>query len=64
MTETETRLREFESDLVVESYDVVAEDVVAVTLVHPRGEALPAWTPEMGSKRPEGPLACEREANP
>lgn len=45
MTETETRLREFESDLVVESYEVVAEDVVAVTLVHPDGEALPAWTP-------------------
>jgi ferredoxin-NADP reductase len=45
MTETETRLREFESDLVVESYDVVAEDVVALTLVHPDGEALPAWTP-------------------
>jgi ferredoxin-NADP reductase len=45
MTETQTRLREFESDLVVESYDVVAEDVVAVTLVHPNGEALPAWTP-------------------
>lgn len=45
MTETETRLREFESDLVVESYELVAEDVVAVTLVHPEGEALPAWTP-------------------
>jgi ferredoxin-NADP reductase len=45
MTETETRLREFESDLVVESYEIVAEDVVAVTLVHPDGEALPAWTP-------------------
>jgi ferredoxin-NADP reductase len=45
MTETETRLREFESDLVVQSYEVVAEDVVAVTLVHPQGETLPAWTP-------------------
>lgn len=45
MTETETRLREYESDLVVESYDVVAEDVVALTLAHPGGEALPAWTP-------------------
>lgn len=45
MTQTETRLREFESDLVVESCDVVAEDVVAVTLVHPQGEALPGWTP-------------------
>lgn len=45
MTETETRLREYESDLVVESYDVVAEDVVALTLVNPDGQALPAWTP-------------------
>ena len=45
MPETETRRREFESDLVVESYEIVAEDVVAVTLVHPDGEALPAWTP-------------------
>jgi ferredoxin-NADP reductase len=45
MTETETRLREYESDLVVESYDVVAEDVVALTLVDPDGQALPAWTP-------------------
>jgi ferredoxin-NADP reductase len=45
MTETETRLREFESDLVVESCEVVAEDVVAVTLVHPDGQTLPAWTP-------------------
>ena len=45
MTETETRLREFESDLVVAQYEVVAEDVVALTLEHPDGEALPAWTP-------------------
>ena len=45
MTETETRLREFESDLVVEDYQVVAEDVVAITLAHPHGAALPAWTP-------------------
>jgi ferredoxin-NADP reductase len=45
MAETETRLREFESDLVVESFEVVAEDVVALTLVHPQGEALPAWSP-------------------
>ncbi|MBI1350897.1 MAG: 2Fe-2S iron-sulfur cluster binding domain-containing protein [Actinomycetales bacterium] len=45
MTETETRLREFESDLVVESYETVAEDVVTVTLVHPDGEPLPEWTP-------------------
>jgi len=45
MAETETRLREFESDLVVESCEVVAEDVVALTLVHPQGEPLPAWSP-------------------
>jgi ferredoxin-NADP reductase len=45
MTETETRLREFESDLVIEHYEVVAEDVVAITLAHPDGDALPAWTP-------------------
>ena len=45
MTETETRLREYESDLVVTQYEVVAEDVVALTLEHPDGEALPAWTP-------------------
>jgi ferredoxin-NADP reductase len=45
MTETETRLREFESDLVVEAYEVVAEDVVAVTLADPEGAPLPAWTP-------------------
>jgi len=45
VTETETRLREYENDLVVESCDVVAEDVVALTLVHPEGHALPEWTP-------------------
>ena len=45
MTETETRLREFESDLVVAACDVVADDVLALTLAHPQGEALPAWTP-------------------
>ena len=45
MTETETRLREYEADLVVESYESVADDVVTVTLVHPEGKALPEWTP-------------------
>lgn len=45
MTEAETRLKEFESDLVVESCTEVADDVVAVTLVHPEGMPLPAWTP-------------------
>jgi ferredoxin-NADP reductase len=45
MAETETRLREFEIDLVVDGYEVVADDVVSVTLVHPDGDTLPAWTP-------------------
>lgn len=45
MTETQTRLREFEADLVVDGHEVVAEGVVAVTLVHPDGDMLPAWTP-------------------
>lgn len=45
MAETETRLREFEADLIIDGYEVVADDVVAVTLVHPDGDTLPAWTP-------------------
>jgi len=42
---TKTTLREHEGDLVVESADVVATDVVALTLVDPDGGALPPWTP-------------------
>jgi ferredoxin-NADP reductase len=42
---TETRVREHEDTLVVRSRDVVAEDVVALTLAAPDGSALPAWTP-------------------
>jgi ferredoxin-NADP reductase len=42
---TITTVREHEGDLVVESADVVAEDVVALTLVDPDGDALPPWTP-------------------
>jgi len=45
MTETQTRLREYEADLVIDSYRTVAEDVVELTLTHPAGEPLPAWTP-------------------
>ena len=45
MTLTQTLVREFEADLVVEKVEEVARDVVAVTLVRPDGEPLPDWTP-------------------
>lgn len=45
MTQTVTTLREYEGDLVVESVDHVAEDVVALTLVDLDGHQLPPWTP-------------------
>ncbi len=45
MTGTKTTVREHEGDLVVESAELVAEDVVALTLVDPDGGALPPWTP-------------------
>ena len=32
-------------DLVVDSKELVADDVVALTLRHPQGESLPSWTP-------------------
>jgi ferredoxin-NADP reductase len=32
-------------DLVVDSKELVADDVVALTLRHPEGESLPSWTP-------------------
>ncbi len=44
-TRTRTTIREHEGDLVVESAELVADDVVALTLVDPHGEALPPWTP-------------------
>ncbi|WP_395692400.1 PDR/VanB family oxidoreductase [Nocardioides sp.] len=44
-TATRTTLREHEGDLVVEAVDRVADDVVALTLVDPDGDALPPWTP-------------------
>jgi ferredoxin-NADP reductase len=42
---TQTIVREFEADLVVRQVEVVAEDVVALTLADPSGATLPAWTP-------------------
>ncbi|MBI1378052.1 MAG: 2Fe-2S iron-sulfur cluster binding domain-containing protein [Frankiales bacterium] len=45
MAGTQTTIREHEGDLVVESADLVAEDVVALTLVDPDGASLPPWTP-------------------
>jgi ferredoxin-NADP reductase len=43
--ETRTVVREHEADLVVGDAVVVADDVVALTLVDPDGADLPAWTP-------------------
>lgn len=45
MTDTRTTVREHEGDLVVEAVDVLAEDVVALTLADPDGAPLPPWTP-------------------
>ena len=42
---TPPTLREFEGDMLVESADVVADDVIALTLVDPDGDELPPWTP-------------------
>jgi ferredoxin-NADP reductase len=42
---TRTVVSEHEADLVVERKDLVAEDVVAVTLRDPSGAMLPSWTP-------------------
>lgn len=45
MAVTQTIVREFETDLVVREADRVAQDVVALTLARPDGDALPDWTP-------------------
>lgn len=45
MTVTQTLVREFEADLVVDRVDRVAHDVVAVALRRPDGDPLPDWTP-------------------
>ena len=38
-------MREHEAELLVQKAEVVAEDVVALTLVSPAGETLPSWSP-------------------
>lgn len=45
MTDTPTTLKEYEADLVVEAVERAADGVVVLTLVHPEGQTLPAWTP-------------------
>ena len=45
MTETPTTLKEYEADLLVEEVDRAADGVVVITLKHPDGLTLPAWTP-------------------
>ena len=44
-TTTRTIVREHEAELLVQKAELVAEDVVALTLVSPAGETLPAWSP-------------------
>jgi len=44
-TTTRTIVREHEAELLVQKAEVVAEDVVALTLVSPAGETLPSWSP-------------------
>lgn len=45
MTETATLVREYEADLTVTRIDRSADGVVVLTLAHPDGTSLPAWTP-------------------
>ena len=45
MAATKTIVREHEADLVVQRADIVADDVVALTLVDASGAPLPPWTP-------------------
>jgi ferredoxin-NADP reductase len=45
MTDTPTTLKEYEADLVVEALEHAADGVVVLTLAHPEGQTLPAWTP-------------------
>ena len=42
---TRTIVREHEAELLVQKAEVLAEDVVALTLVSPEGEPLPSWSP-------------------
>lgn len=45
MSVTQTVIREFEAELVVRDAELVADDVLALTLASSDGTALPAWTP-------------------
>jgi ferredoxin-NADP reductase len=45
VTTTKTIIREHEADLVIQEARAVADGVVALILVDPRGAELPAWTP-------------------
>jgi len=45
MTDARTTLREYEGDLIVEAAEIVADDVLALTLVDADGDTLPPWTP-------------------
>lgn len=45
MAQIDNGLQEFEADLRVDRYEPVAEGVLAIDLVSPGGEPLPAWTP-------------------
>lgn len=45
MTVLDAPSPEFEADLVVDRCETVADDVIAVDLVHPDGHPLPAWAP-------------------
>ncbi|WP_293237057.1 PDR/VanB family oxidoreductase [Mycolicibacterium sp.] len=42
---TQTIVREHEAELLVQKAELVAEDVVALTLVSPTGGVLPTWSP-------------------
>ena len=44
-TTTRTIVREHEAELLVQKAEVLAEDVVALTLVSSDGEPLPSWSP-------------------
>jgi ferredoxin-NADP reductase len=45
MTEAQTTLREYEGDLVVTAAELVADDVLVLTMVDADGDPLPPWTP-------------------
>lgn len=45
MQETRTTVREAEGDMLVESAELVADDVLSLVMVDPDGDTLPAWSP-------------------